>query len=1175
MSGITSWQARPVFITSTFRDMQEERDWLRDRVFPELAERLRERFHHLEPVDLRWGVSADDGKAEEQAREVMILKVCLEEIRRSRPFLIGLIGDRYGCRPAAERMQAAAREAGLRLNVAGCSVTELEILHGVLADPGHRQRSWFYFRKPLPYDRMPADVAAQYSDEHDPDPGAVEAAARLERLKKRIGSAMGQRVRTYEVEWDEAHQKVTGLDAWGRQVTKDLWSDLEAETAEYLEDLPRTWQEEDRRALQGFIEDRNRTFVGRGAVVEELVEMVSSPGDESPYGMCVTGAPGAGKSSLFGRLYRRLQDAEGVVVLAHAAGISAGSTRLDRMLRRWVEELAAISDEEDPLPDDASIEEVEEVFGGLLGRASTGQRVVVLVDALDQFERTPRARQMTWLPKSWPPNVRWIATATPGSESEAILRRSDLTVRPLPRLDEAEVRRIVVNICGKYHRRPSPQMVEALLERRGAEGEMAAANPLWLELAVEELNLLSAGDFEQAERRFPDLPGAERSLALLLATVEELPAGVGRMYDRMLTRARELFGRSWTDAFVRLLAASRAGWRRLDLRVLMPVLSGEPWDDLRFASLRRTFRAHVVQRGTGEQWDFAHLQMRQAAKTGYAREGLDVSAVHTAIAEHLRELPREDPVRTSETMFHLIGAGDRPRAAWYYAMPLEGVEESSATDTLVAHIRDASGTDAARVLEWVASLLDQEDLPRKMFPSLCHRLLFRVAKRLGSEGNLDAQLGLLRAVEERLVKPASRDRRSCWILVTRPDLDLPSVADAAERRRELRARKRAGERERLRAVVGDEIGKALKAQGRSAEALQAYLDAQAVLEGLIEQDPRASMPRDDLAVNQERIADLRLELGEEDAAREAYERSLELRRQVAAEWAHDPDWQLSLAIGERNMGNFRKDRAGDPDGALEAYRRAETILERLLERHPKNAEFEGHLAGTRFGVGDALAMKPELGGAERSYRAALAALEEVTRRKPDHLGWRRDLGLAHLKLGVVRERQKDAAGALDGYVEAGNIFRDLMRTTPDSTQWQDDYAYASRFAGALLANLGEIEIARQALGEARDILERLTALDRRRAGWREALDEVTHNLEVLDSLAAKRPAVRTAGSPSRLIPSILIALGLFDLTFVAVTLADWVAHGTDDLSPLSAGFGLLVWSGLGVTCLWLGLRQLR
>jgi len=44
------WHTRPVFITSTFRDMQKERDYLRDKVFPELMEKLRDRRHRLEPI---------------------------------------------------------------------------------------------------------------------------------------------------------------------------------------------------------------------------------------------------------------------------------------------------------------------------------------------------------------------------------------------------------------------------------------------------------------------------------------------------------------------------------------------------------------------------------------------------------------------------------------------------------------------------------------------------------------------------------------------------------------------------------------------------------------------------------------------------------------------------------------------------------------------------------------------------------------------------------------------------------------------------------------------------------------------------------------------------------------------------------------------------------------------
>ena len=75
------WHARSVFISGTFQDMQAERDHLRTHVFPELEERLKARRHHLEWVDLRVGV-ATEGHAQEAARELQVLKVCLAEVRR-------------------------------------------------------------------------------------------------------------------------------------------------------------------------------------------------------------------------------------------------------------------------------------------------------------------------------------------------------------------------------------------------------------------------------------------------------------------------------------------------------------------------------------------------------------------------------------------------------------------------------------------------------------------------------------------------------------------------------------------------------------------------------------------------------------------------------------------------------------------------------------------------------------------------------------------------------------------------------------------------------------------------------------------------------------------------------------------------------------------------------------
>jgi hypothetical protein len=56
MERTTIWKSRPVCITSTYQDMQADRDHLRTHVFPVLEEWLRTKRRHLEWIDLQAGV---------------------------------------------------------------------------------------------------------------------------------------------------------------------------------------------------------------------------------------------------------------------------------------------------------------------------------------------------------------------------------------------------------------------------------------------------------------------------------------------------------------------------------------------------------------------------------------------------------------------------------------------------------------------------------------------------------------------------------------------------------------------------------------------------------------------------------------------------------------------------------------------------------------------------------------------------------------------------------------------------------------------------------------------------------------------------------------------------------------------------------------------------------------
>jgi nephrocystin-3 len=134
-----------VFLSSTFKDMEKERDHLLTQVFPVLRQICSERNVAFTEIDLRWGVR------EEDAKNGRTVEICLEEIDRCRvfpPFFIGFLGERYGwvpqrgqleqfwtmrsASPYKDRIEAALEE--------GISVIELEMQYGFLENafvPSH------------------------------------------------------------------------------------------------------------------------------------------------------------------------------------------------------------------------------------------------------------------------------------------------------------------------------------------------------------------------------------------------------------------------------------------------------------------------------------------------------------------------------------------------------------------------------------------------------------------------------------------------------------------------------------------------------------------------------------------------------------------------------------------------------------------------------------------------------------------------------------------------------------------------------------------------------------------------------------------------------------------------------------------------------------------------------
>lgn len=120
-----------VFLSSTFIDMHMEREYLVKHTFPLIERLCNERGLSFCVVDLRWGVT------EEESKGGKVVEICFDEIERTRPFFIGIVGNRYGWIPGKEDCESYATLIAkypmlARYISENRSLTEMEMLFGAL-----------------------------------------------------------------------------------------------------------------------------------------------------------------------------------------------------------------------------------------------------------------------------------------------------------------------------------------------------------------------------------------------------------------------------------------------------------------------------------------------------------------------------------------------------------------------------------------------------------------------------------------------------------------------------------------------------------------------------------------------------------------------------------------------------------------------------------------------------------------------------------------------------------------------------------------------------------------------------------------------------------------------------------------------------------------------------------
>lgn len=616
-----------VFVSSTFRDMQAERDELVKRVFPQLRKRCESRGVVWGEIDLRWGIT------DEQKSEGQVLPICLAEIHRCRPFFIGLLGERYGWVPEEIGPELIESEPWLAENRER-SVTELEILHGVLNDPALADHAYFYLRRPAYIDSLPEERQPTFREVPGPDEverlGAEEAKRRAEERRRRL-AALKERLDASGLPVRKDYSDPVEL---GELVLADLTGVIDSLYAEGSAPDPL-----DREAAEhdAFAQSRFGVYIGRQAYFDRLDAHVR--GDGPP--LVVLGESGSGKSALLANWVDRYRGRDPTErpeggLLLHFIGATPASADWTAMIRRILGELRRSLGVDLEIPDET--EALRATFANALHQAAARGRVVLVLDALNQLEDRDQAPDLVWLPPEIPANVRLVLSTLPGRPLEELSKRGWPSIEVGP-LEPGERKRLIVEYLAGFTKTLSPDRVERIA------AAPQAANPLFLRVLLEELRLW--GDHLTLDAAIDHYLSATE--------LDDLFGMILARYEKDYERERPSLVR---DAMT-LLWAARRGLTEAELLDLLGVgdepLPAGHWSPLFLAAEQ----ALVTRSG---YVGFFHDYLRQAVQRRYLPGETEQRGVHLRLADYFadRELGTR---KVDELPWQLAEAGAWDRLA--------------------------------------------------------------------------------------------------------------------------------------------------------------------------------------------------------------------------------------------------------------------------------------------------------------------------------------------------------------------------------------------------------------------------------------------------------------------------------------------------------------------------------
>ncbi len=562
-----------VFLSSTFDDMQSERDQLVQDVFPRIRRLCKERDVEFVPIDLRWGVTA------EQGRQGKTLGVCLREVERSRPFFFGFVGERYGWKPKKEEIDSSVFKDFdfLEENVKnGLSICEIGFQFGALNETT-TTNARFWLRS----DKMETSPKHQEKDE--------DSAKKLKSFKKKLRDQKKYPVADY----DSPEDLGTQVEA----VLKELLDKYFPATAKY------SWLQKQDDEQAAFERYRKRLYVAGQNDYDALSAFVKS-NDQT---QAVVGASGLGKSALLANwkdvCAKEFPD---VKIVAHYVSASENSDLPANILRRLTESLDpnVATEKESSLDlkfEQKTLDDFSNEFDATVRRFlgdNPEKRLLFIIDGLNQLSETDDAKELSWLPRL-PERAQYLLSTVDSDHTLEAIERRGWNRCEIKELDKERREKIVEDFLKSRGRALTPEQAEKI------SSFSLASSPLVLKTLLDELCVF--GIFEKFDEEIDRYVGAESVDDFFDKVFERLESN-----DQFIeTNPQKRKG--IVEKLALLLAVARFGLTENELGAL-----SDYDDSLTVSTFLCALDAQLVNRSG--RYAFAHDFIRQAVLKRYAKK---------------------------------------------------------------------------------------------------------------------------------------------------------------------------------------------------------------------------------------------------------------------------------------------------------------------------------------------------------------------------------------------------------------------------------------------------------------------------------------------------------------------------------------------------------------------------